>query len=193
MFAMENNTNNGEKVLITNLKNGSHKAFDTIYKMYAKRLYAYSYQYTKSVEDAEDIVQEVFINLWKNRTTIRQNDTLQSLLFVMAKYKLINAYRSKINNEEYKGYQELMKIIAVEDTIQRVEYNDSLRQFMDVLSKLPVTQQRVIQLSRFKKLTNKVIAETLSLSEQTVKNQLSIGLKTLREKLLYIVLSILFM
>jgi len=182
-----------ESILIHALKGGSHDAFDAIYKMYAKRLYAYSFQYTKSVEDAEDIVQEVFVNLWKNRESIRQNETLQSLLFVMAKYRLINAYRSRVNGVETKDMLELMNVLTVEDTHQRVEYSDFVRQFLKVLSKLPVTQQRVIELSRFKRLSNKEIAETLSLSEQTVKNQLSVGLKTLREKLPHVMLFMCFL
>lgn len=174
--------NSKESILIHALISGSYDAFDAIYNMYAKRLYAYSYQFTKSSEDAEDIVQEVFVNLWKNRATIRRTDTLQSLLFVMAKYKLINAYRSKINSIEIQQVQELMTELSVEDTSNQIEYSDLLGQFIKLLSKLPVTQQRVIELSRFKRWSNKEIAEALSLSEQTVKNQLSIGLKTLRKK-----------
>ncbi|MBB3186557.1 RNA polymerase sigma factor [Microbacter margulisiae] len=190
---MEKYNENQEKKLIFNLKNGSHTAFDSIYKLYAKRLYAYSLQYTKSVEDAEDIVQEVFINLWNNRMTIRQDDTLSALLFIMAKHKLINAYRARLNHPHSEEYKEFMHALTVDDTQQRVEYGDFVKHFTKILSKLPPTQQRVIQLSRFNRMTNKEIAETLSLSEQTVKNQLSIGLKSLREKLMrIIVLCVLF-
>jgi RNA polymerase sigma-70 factor (family 1) len=182
MFIMENHTDTEQK-LIFSLKNGSRKAFDDIYRMYAKRMYAYSLQYTKSVEDAEDIVQEVFINLWRYRATIRQNETLKSLLFIMAKHLLINAYRSRINHPEYEEYVESMDKVSVDSTQQWVEYADFVKLFSLAIKKLPQTQQRVIRLSRFEQLSNREIAEKLSLSEQTVKNQLSVGLKNLREKL----------
>ena len=55
--------------------------------------------------------------------------------------------------------------------------------FIHAMSRLPKTQQLVIELSRFKQLSNKEVAERLSLSEQTVKNQLSLGLKMLRSLL----------
>jgi RNA polymerase sigma-70 factor (ECF subfamily) len=74
------NNANTETVLILQLKEGSSKAFDNIYRMYAKRLYAYCLQFTKSPEDSEEIVQNVFVKLWTNRKRIRQEDTLPSLL-----------------------------------------------------------------------------------------------------------------
>ena len=180
---MESHTEQNEQILIFHLKNGSHKAFDTIYQMYAKRLYAYSLQYTKSIPDAEDIVQETFIGLWRNREKIRQNDTLRALLFIMAKHLLINAYRSRLNHPEFEEYIKSVDKLSVQNAHQPLEYEDFVRHFSKAIGKLPATQQRVIRLSRFNQLSNKEIAEKLSLSEQTVKNQLSVGLKTLREKL----------
>ena len=60
---MEEHIENIEQYLIHDLKRGSHKAFDKIYQMYSKRLYAYSLQFTKSSEESEEIVQEVFVKL----------------------------------------------------------------------------------------------------------------------------------
>lgn len=101
---MEEHIENIEQYLIHDLKRGSHKAFDKIYQMYSKRLYAYSLQFTKSSEESEEIVQEVFVKLWSNRINIRQDETLRSLLFIMAKHRLINAYRQKINHPIYEEY-----------------------------------------------------------------------------------------
>ena len=53
---MEEHIENIERHLIHDLKQGSHKAFDKIYQMYSKRLYAYSLQFTKSSEESEEIV-----------------------------------------------------------------------------------------------------------------------------------------
>ena len=63
---MEEHIENIERHLIHDLKQGSHKAFDKIYQMYSKRLYAYSLQFTKSSEESEEIVQEVFVNKMKH-------------------------------------------------------------------------------------------------------------------------------
>lgn len=180
---MEEHIENIEYYLIQDLKRGSHKAFDKIYQMYAKRLYAYSLQFTKSAQESEEIVQEVFVKLWSNRLKIKQDETLRSLLFIMAKHHLINAYRFKLNHPAYEEYVNYMNVLSTEDAHYKLEYNEFVLRLRKVMETLPVTQQKVIRLSRIKQLSNKEIAEKLSLSEQTVKNQLSLGLKALKEKL----------
>lgn len=173
-----------EQMLIKELKSGSRKAFDAIYRMYARRLLGYSLQLTKTIEDAEEIVQDVFVQLWVNRESIRQEETLRSLLFIMAKHHLINAYRAQVNNlvfEEYVAHQE--ELVATDSAAGHMEYTEFLTQLKKALKSLPPTQQKVIELSRLHGLSNKDIATRLNLSEQTVRNQLSLGLKTLRSLL----------
>ena len=84
--------------------------------MYSKRLYAYSLQFTKSPEESEEIVQEVFIKLWSNRIKIRQDETLRTLLFIMAKLRLINAYRQKIKHPIYEEYIHHKDSLSTEDS-----------------------------------------------------------------------------
>lgn len=180
---MEKHIDNIEERLISALKLGSGKAFDSIYQMYSKRLYTYCLQFTKSPEESEEIVQDVFVKLWQNRTLIRQNETLRSLLFIMAKHQLINAYRSKVNHPVYEEFIDYKDTLSVEDAHTRLEYNEFKQAFQKAIDSLPDTQRKVISLSRIHQLSNKEIAEKLSLSEQTVKNQISLGLKVLKEKL----------
>lgn len=172
-----------EPQLIFSLKNGSYKAFERIYQLYAKRLFAYCMQFTKSQEESEEIVQDVFMRLWTNRTKIRQENTLRSLLFIMTKHYLINAFRTKVNQPEFEEYIHYRNELSVDETSQHLEYEEFIAKFHAILKTLPETQQKVITLSKIEQLTNKEIAEKLSLSEQTVKNQLSLGLKFLKEKL----------
>jgi RNA polymerase sigma-70 factor (ECF subfamily) len=172
-----------EVLLIHALKNGSHKAFDSIYQMYAKRLYYYSLQFTKSREDSEEIVQDVFVKLWTNREKIKQENTLCSLLFIMTKHHMINAFRANINRPIYEIYVNYNHEMSINDAHQHIEYQEFVVKFKKAIKKLPATQQKVITLSRIQQLSNREIAEKLSLSGQTVKNQLSIGLKMLKQEL----------
>lgn len=180
---LEKHTENREQALIRAMKLGSTKAFDSIYQMYSKRLYTFSLQFIKSHEEAEEIVQDVFIKLWNNREQIKQDKTLHSLLFIMAKHHLINAYRLKVNSYIYEDYIGYINAFSEENTHYRLEYNEFMAHFEQVMKTLPLTQQKVIRLSRLQQLSNREIAEELSLSEQTIKNQLSLGLKVLKEKL----------
>lgn len=173
----------GEHILIAELKRGSKDAFDQIYKLYAGKLLAYCVHYTKSREDAEEIVQDVFVSLWNSREAIRQEETLHSLLFTISKHRIINAFRSTINSPVYEDYVDYQNELSAGEDYDWIEYERYVKIVKEAICKLPSTQQRVITLSRFYQLSNKEIAERLSLSEQTVKNQLSLGLKTLRELL----------
>ena len=91
--------------------------------MYAKRLFAYSLQFTKSQEESEEIVQDVFMRLWTNRAKIRQEDTLRSLLFIMTKHYLINAFRTKINQPEYEEYIQVITLCCVSGNVFNMTRN----------------------------------------------------------------------
>lgn len=172
-----------EQNLIDELKQDSVKAFEKIYNIYAKQLYAFCLQYTKINEDAEDTVEEVFIRLWEYRKQIKKEDTLRPLLFIMAKNSLINAYRSRVNSPTFEDYADYENVISENQTSGSIEYEEFLLLFNNALKKLPPAQQRIITLSKLESLSNKEIAIKLKLSEQTVKNQLSTGLKALKKEL----------
>lgn len=181
MRILTNNTS--EKKLISALKQGSEKALDSVYALYGKRLYAYCLQFTKFKEDAEEIVEDVFVKLWINRESIRQQDSLRALLFVMAKNQLINAYRKRLNEPEFEDFVKCSELLTMQGENQPLDYEDFVLQLKLSLKKLPKLQQRIIHLSKEEFLSNRDIANQLSLSEQTVKNQLSLGLKALKEQL----------
>lgn len=172
-----------EAELIRELKASSHKAFDEIYRLYAGRLYAFCMQYCKVREDAEEIVEDVFVKLWTSRNFIRQEQSLKSLLFTISHNLVINAYRRTVNSPEYAEYVEVINAMSDDNVSAKLEYEDFVAKLLRELSLLPETQQKVIRLSRAEGLTNKEIATKLNLSEQTVKNQLSLGIKQLRKKL----------
>lgn len=174
-----------ETILVQQLKKNSLKAFDKIYTLYSVRLYAYSMQYVKSKEDAEEIVQDVFTKLWLNRHSIVHDESIGAFIFKIAKNQIINRYKQRINSfefEEYVNYYNAEKYAAC-DTCNLIEYDDFCRSLNKAMKKLTATQQKVIQCCKLEQLSVKETAATLQLNEQTIKNALSTGLKALRELL----------
>lgn len=170
-----------EAEIIRELKNGSKIAFGKIYEMYFKRLYGYSLKFTKNSEDAEEIVHDVFLRLWNMRSEIRQEESVRSLLFIISKNYLIKSYYKQINLqifEDYVDYEEKLRNDCHTDS--NIQYEDYLNMIQSEMNKLPETQKNVIELSIFKQFSIKEVSERLSLSKQTVRNQLSLGLKSLR-------------
>ncbi|MCE2615841.1 RNA polymerase sigma factor [Phocaeicola oris] len=173
-----------ESKLIVALKSGSTQALSKIYQLYAKRLYSFCLQYSKSSQDAEEIVEDVFIRLWNIRSSIRQEETLCKLLFIMSRRLLINAYRRRVNEPIYADYVEAYNIVDEAHNERWIEFEEFKKRLDITIRKLPKTQQQVIKLSRLQGMSIREIAVYMRLSEQTVKNQLSQGLHTLRTRLI---------
>ena len=177
-------TQQSESLLIADLKKGSVRAFEALYQMYATRLYAFCLTYTKQRDDAKDIVQETFYHLWQVRESIRSDATLKPLLFTMVRNRTLNHLSSTLNApvfEDYVAYGE--QLAADAPTDRRIEYAEFVREVDALIDALPPAQRSIFKLSRRDGLSNREIALRLSLSEQTVKNQLSSALKQLRQRL----------
>lgn len=166
--------------LVVELRNGSVKAFDAIYYRYVRRLYAYCYPYLKSRQVTEEVVQDVFVNLWRYRDRIDPDRDLGVLLYTIARRYRINALRTVINEPVYEDYVAYQNDLRHEDH-STLEYDDVRRMVLMYAAKLPPTQRRVFMLSRFKHRKVDEISRELQLSEKTVHNQLSLALKSLRQ------------
>jgi RNA polymerase sigma-70 factor (ECF subfamily) len=179
--------NNILKSYIKELRGGSHKAFNAIYDMYADKLYSFALAHTKSQETAGDIVQETFLRLWTMRESLTVDGSLQSLLFTIANHRLIDLFRKQINKTEmelYIGYKEEAGQEENTEAEKKLLYDDFVKTLKLCKKLLTGRQLEIYELSREKGKTIEEISETLNLSEQTVKNQLTTALKKIRGGLL---------
>lgn len=168
-----------EEFLIWLLKQDSQWAFDCLYRMYAHRLFAFALEYCHQKETAEEIVEDTFIWIWNHRHDIKQEQTLRSLVFIKARHLLINAYRATLNSPQFEDYINYANCLGSQEQGSQMEYDEFMSAIHKGLNQLPPTQQRVIRLSRFEQKSVKEIASMMNLKEQTVRNQLSLGLKQL--------------
>ena len=189
-----------EQRYIRELKADSRKAFNALYRMYCARLYAFAYQYTKSREDAEEIVQDTFTKLWMYRASIRQEESLTRFLFQITKNLLINRFHSVVNSplfEEFVTASHEAASTEKESASSRLEFEEfremllsairqlpATQQKISAIRQLPATQQKIVHCRLFDELTPPETAQKLQLSEQTVRNQFSMALKHLRQFLL---------
>lgn len=183
-----------EAKIIEELTQGSAAAFDSAYRLYAGRLYAFCLKFCKSHEEAEEIVNDVFVRLWLSRGTIHHDKSLRPLLFTISRRLLINAYRHRANSPEYASYLEATEVNTGNGhgADRQIEYDEFVMRLQAAIGRLPATQQKVVRMSKFEGMSNKEIVAELGLSEQTVKNQLSLALKRLRKELPLLVFLIFF-
>nr|WP_262908532.1 sigma-70 family RNA polymerase sigma factor [Hoylesella buccalis] len=136
-------------------------------------------EYCHQHETAEEIVQDTFIWIWNHRHDIKQEKTLFNLIFIKTRHLLINAYRATVNSPRFEDYVEYSNRLGTEHVDSQLEYDEFVRIIEQGLKQLPPTQQRVIRLSRLEQKSIKEIAASLNMKEQSVRNQLSLGLKQL--------------
>lgn len=171
-----------ESQLIGRLKRGDAMAFTILYNIYFDLLYNYCYQYTKSQHDAEDIVQEVFVRLWNTRSKLSGDEGVKPLLYRIARNLLIDAYRRNVTSPVYEDYVDYFNTLR-SDGGDPVEYREFYDHLVRQIDRLPPAQCMIVKMSKFEGLTNKEIAARLQIQEQVVKNQLSRGLKAVRQHL----------
>lgn len=181
---MMDSGNRHKERLISELREGKASAFRSIYDMYVDRLFSFVFSLTKSREDAADIVQEVFVRLWESRENISVGKNLEAYLFSIGRNLFVTACRKRAVEQRYADYLEYLDDINSTSTASSaLEFDEYRKSFGQAVMSLPERQREIVRLSKFKAVKNSEIAKVLNLSEQTVKNQLSLGLKELRRLL----------
>ena len=170
---------------IEKLKRGSYEAFDTLYNMYADSLYGFALLHTKSVVQAEDIVQETFLKLWNMRASLSVEGSFKSMLLTIDKNHVNDVFRRKINRTDFEDYIRFCEDENLLDnaTVEKIYYDDFIDKLALAKQKLTPAQRNIFEMSREEGMSNAEIAALSDISEQTVKNHLSAALKSLREEL----------
>lgn len=172
-----------EKDLIIQLKNDNRHAFDSLYEMHAGKLMQICLSYIRITEDAEEIIQDIFISLWQNRENIKNNESLYPFLYGALHNKILYYFRKKLNSPIYEEYINLKEESQSEPGSNAIEYEEFRNIIFSEINSLPRAQRDSIILSKFQGMSNKEIADKLNLNIQTIKNALSVGLKNLRIQL----------
>ena len=180
---MKNQADISEKTLLSALKNDDVKAFDQLFADYGKRLYHFAYGYLKSREDAEGLVQEVFLKIWKNRDNLNPDLSFKAYLFKIA-YHFILEFFEKSNRQ--RAYQHRLLEEAIEftdETDERLNYQMLLEKVESLIQKLPSRQKEILLKRKKEGIPVKEIAEQLGISSKTVENHLTEAIKNLKNGL----------
>jgi RNA polymerase sigma-70 factor (ECF subfamily) len=163
------------------LQKGSVTAFERLFKKYGQKLYRFSHTYLRSEAEAEDVVQEVFLKLWENRTGLRTGTSFQSYLFTIA----FNAIQKNFNK---KAVEDKFRVILFENIAEQNSSLEDQSDFEFLLRKLDLlidqmpSRRKEIFLKRKKegKSVGDIAAE-MDISKKTVENQITEAMNYLRK------------
>ena len=147
-------------------------------------MFAFAKNYVPANEDAENIVQDVFLILWERKEEIEISFTLTTYLFTLVKNRCLNFLRHKLIEEEYNSQmkEELgFKLYALETFNYSYQSEEELQEVIQrALDTLPERCREVFIKSRIEGLKYKEISDELGISVNTVENQMVTALKKLR-------------
>ena len=162
--------------IIKGIREGKVSAFRDLYARYSNLIYRNILVRVKSSFDADDIFQDFFIQVWEKRETIEITSSVKNYLLVWLRNHILNSIKKEQIRDRYHEISQ-EGVSEVDDyTWVRIVASDLVRKF-------PPRLRDVYLLSREQHLSVKEIAERLSVSEQTVKNQLTDILKRLRKEI----------
>ena len=168
-----------EKELLRLSADGNEAAFIEIFNSYNNKLYSFLLRITNSGEESLDIVQDIFMKLWINRTHLSSIDNFSSYIFRAAQNRALNSFKRSMT--VYSILKKNPIVPLLDDSIEANLKCKLLKtKLNEVVKKLPPQQSLVYKLSREQGLKHEEIAQQLNLSTSTVKNHMVQALKTIK-------------
>jgi RNA polymerase sigma-70 factor (family 1) len=170
--------------LIDLLRQSDHNAYTEIYNRYFYLMYCHAFKKLRDEEQAKDVIQELFANLWFKREFLNVSSNLGGYLFTAVRYKVFDLFSHQQVEEKYiqslAQHLENVKNISTDHLIREKE----LRAYIEKeIQSLPSKMRQIFEMSRKEHLSYKEIAERTNTSENNVSKQVSNALRVLKTKL----------
>lgn len=175
MISFENHT---DPELVLLLQEGAEEAFDEIYRRYWKRLLNEAHKRLKENSFAEEVVQDVFIDLWVNRSS-RDIVQLYPYLLTAVRYQVFMLYKK---HRKMPSFEEPLEHMSFSQ--DKADGHFFLKELLDGiqawLTQQPEKRREIFRLRYLEQLSTREIAEQLDIAQKTVQNQLINGQESLR-------------
>ncbi|WP_262891408.1 RNA polymerase sigma-70 factor [Aestuariibaculum marinum] len=166
-----------DELLFKCVKNDNQKALEQLFQKYYFNLCLFAKKYVNDSDLAEEVVSDVFFNVWQNRKTLSINSSLQSYLFVATKNQSLNLVKkaqASFVNEEMSDLHLKLSHYNSDDSLEYTE----LRNRIDlIIDELPPQRRIIFKLNRIDGLKYKEIADQLGISVSTVQKQMLEAIK----------------
>ncbi len=172
-----------EKELLHLAAQGNEAAFTSLFNRHKDRLFNFLFHLTTSPEMTEDIIQDTFLKLWKEREILNTIDHFSSYLFRMTRNLSINAFKRMAKETLILSELKLRTADVNMESERNIEFKEVRKLLHETLEKLPPQQKLIFTLSREQGLKHEEIAQQLNIAPSTVKNHMVQALHKIREKL----------
>ena len=156
-----------------------------LHSHYFHRLYAYILTIIRQKETAEEITNDVFVDIWQRRHLLSNVNSPEMYLFVCAKNKALQYLKKRsLTFESLDKIQDIECVLEI-DPYELLISSEMLRQINAAIASLPPKCRVIFRLVKENNLKYREVAELLEISEKTVENQMAIALKKLTASILF--------
>ena len=172
---------NSDEVILALIHQKKEEGMKKLLNRYFNELFQFAIKLTGNSEDAKDIIQSVFYNLWKF-SQVDKIKCLKAYLFKMVKSEVFKLWSERKNiTELLEKYNEIL--IEERDPSDKISSEEFNKKVEDAIRQLPVSCRRIFNLKRTEELSLDEIANRLNISKQTVKNQLTKARTVIKKKI----------
>ncbi|QKZ12177.1 RNA polymerase sigma factor [Spirosoma sp. KUDC1026] len=176
-----------ESALWTAFQRGDVNAFEEIYRTHSAPLFAYGKRLCADHDLVQDTVQDIFVEIWTRRATLRNLHTIKYYLFRIMRNKLARLHQKAavlVHDDELSFDFQRLFSPAVDDLITQQETSaEQVARLQQSIRQLPGRQREAIILAFYDNFSNEEIAGIMGINHQSVINHLNRGLTTLRDLL----------
>lgn len=165
--------------LTLGLKAGDEGAFRQIYDRYWHKLYRVAVGKVKVTENAKEIVQDIFLDLWVRHADL-EIEILDHYLLSAVKFKVLDFFKHEIVRKNHRDFLLFSHSDADWDTEQELAYNDLNQAIIACIDQLPPKTRQILELSRLQHKSNTEITVLLGIPHRTVEYHIAQGLQNLR-------------
>ena len=166
---------------LAGVREGNAAAFEGVFRTYYRRLCGVVYAYVGSAESAEEIVQELFLKIWRQRESLEITDSLQGYLFRAARNEALNHLKHQRVELQWRGREQAADQRVAPSADDALAERELSRAIEAAIAALPERCRMVFTMSRRQGLSYAEIAESLGISVKTVEVHIGRALKSLRE------------
>lgn len=169
-----------EEDIITAIREGNAVAFQHVFDSCYMSLCEYAYTILRDSDDAEDVVQSIFMKLWEKREVLEIRQSVRSYLFRAVYNQCINQLSHRAVKAKHSAYSQANAVNTVDVENNDEELDGKVRAAVE---KLPPQCRKIFAMSRYEGLRYPEISAQLNISVNTIQNQICKALKLLREEL----------
>ncbi|MFZ5428903.1 MAG: RNA polymerase sigma-70 factor [Bacteroidota bacterium] len=180
-----------EKNMVELLKSGDTQSLKSLFDTYYPSLCSFALQFLNDHAQAEEVVQDLFVRLWENRSHLEIKTSLKSYLFRSVRNQCLNLIQHEKVRQMHA--EKIREALFAEDVSDHFFLEGEIAAgIQSAIEEMPEKRREIFRLNREEGLKYKEIAEKLNISVKTVETHMGLALKSLRDKLRHFFLFLFF-